>query len=101
MGVVGFDWEPGFNRIIDIKCVSFESIQKYYLCEILRRRTFLKYSFTEHSSMVLPDELCLTSIRLWGQLDQSMQGHFDIREVFQGSKNKRYTNLNKVSRSFF
>ena len=27
MSVVGFDWEPGFNRIIDIKGVSFESIQ--------------------------------------------------------------------------
>ena len=52
------------------------------------------------SSMILPDELCLTSIRLWGQLDQSMQRHFDIREVFQGSENKRYTNPNKFSRNF-
>ena len=34
--------------------------------------------------MILPDELCLTSIRLWGQLDQSMQRHFDIGKVFQG-----------------
>ena len=31
-----------------------------------------------------PDELCLTTIGLGGELDKGVQRHFDVRKVFQG-----------------
>ena len=91
MGVVGFDWEPGFNRIIDIKGVSFELIRFHLEWSKLQsyKDSSMFITIRSGSSMILPDELCLTAVRLWGQLDQSMQRHFDIGKVFQGPGNNR------------